>query len=393
MLRQLDDARLLHYFNIAILHRVESHVFAIFGILLNRDEVVWQDICDCMDAYPSLVYCVLKKYIPDGPALLPEEVSHTVPTIISNVIRSANEMGIAALAALERLAPNIDALDLSTYFNLLWSATMCIRSFKLVQEILLVLHDSRIGTRSRSQVLDFAHKNALGVVFDRAEDAADTCPCDDFGKPRKQSTPPARAKLVPPQPQTEDAEGGAAVVTDDSVLSAKIAVVAHTRVDLPSPIRIHNHVRLKVASVAPQSTLPAPVVDALVTRSSRGEVYLDVKQPLPPEWREVDWNIFDAGGTATSAAMLAAILKLAQKGYECCRLNQTIIGLDPVASGVATSTSNGAAGSVAEDEPEDSEDAIIDPSLNQSQRRAVRVAVRSRMCLIWGPPGQCCNTS
>lgn len=53
-------------------------------------------------------------------------------------------MGIAALTALERLAPTIDELDIKHYLDVLWSAALCIRSSKLVQEVLLVLHDSRL---------------------------------------------------------------------------------------------------------------------------------------------------------------------------------------------------------------------------------------------------------
>ncbi|RDX43226.1 RdRP-domain-containing protein [Lentinus brumalis] len=328
MLSRFDDSQLLRHYNIAVQHRVETHVFAIFDLLLSRDEPAMEDIRHCMDSYPSLVYCMLKKYIPEGPAELPEEVAPCSPSIIRNVLRSANEMGIAALAALERLGTAIEALDLKTYLDLLWSAALCVRSSKLVQEILLVLHESRRSLRESSPALEFAHRHALGVVFDRVEEAADTCPCDDFGKPKKQSTRPARAKLISPQPQPEE-EGGA--IVDDGLQGIGIAVVAHTRVDLPTPIRIHDHVRLQVASVAPNSILPRPIVDATVTRATRGELYLDVKQPLPPEWEEVDWSIFDAGGIATSAAMLAAVQKLAVQGFKCCRLYDIIVGLDPAA--------------------------------------------------------------
>ena len=379
MLSRLDDSKLRQYFAIAVNYRVETHVFAIFDILLSREELSLPDIRHCMDSYPSLVYCILKKYIPDGPEELPEDMAPCSPSIIRNVLRSANEMGIAALAALERLGPAIQALDLATYLDLLWSSASCIRSTKLVQEILLVLHDLRSSIREADSMLDYTHKHALAVVFDRVEEAADTCPCDDYGKPKKQSTRPARAKLVLPKPPPE--EEGAAVV-DDDLQGVEIAVVAHTRVDLPTPIRIHNHVRLQVASVAPNSTLPRPIVDAIVTRATRGELYLDVKQPLPPEWQEVDWNVFDAGGTATSAAMLAALQRLALEGYECCRLYQIIVGLDPTTKTNSTKEEDAVNGSTTR------EDHPIDSALNDSQRQAVETAVRSSLCLIWGPPGK-----
>ena len=224
--------------------------------------------------------------------------------------------------------------------------------------------------------MEHAHKHGLGVVFDRAEEAADTCSCDDSGKPRRQATPPARAKLVPPKATEED---DTTQVPD----GATTVVVAHTRVDLPTPLRIHDHVRLQVASVAPSSALPPAVVDVVILRSGRGEAPLVVKQPLPPEWQDVDRNIFNAGGTATSAAMLAAVLKLTQKGYECCRFNYILVGLDP-----------GSSGAIPEDnEPQtsvqvDGSSEDVDTTLNDSQRTVVSLAVSSRLCLIWGPPGE-----
>ena len=380
----LEDERLHTYFNIALKHRVESHVFAIFSILLDRPDPDLGGLQVCMEAYPSLVYCMLKRFIPEEPVPLPEQVSLLAPAVVLGVIRSANEMGIAALAALERLAPTIDQLDLKIYVDIIWSAALCIRSSKLVQEVLLVLHDSRLESRKRSPALDHAHKHALGIVFDRAEEAADTCACDDSGKPRRQTTAPARAKLVPPKAAEEDD-------TAQNPDTATTVVVAHTRVDLPAPIRIHDHVRLQVASVAPPSTLPPAVIDAIVLRSGRGELHLGVKQPLPPEWHEVDWNIFNAGGTATSAAMLAAVLKLAQKGYECCRVNHIISGLDPVASGAISEEGELASGGLGvENSVVQADTAVedVDTTLNDSQRMAVRLAVSSRLCLIWGPPGE-----
>ncbi|KAI0644793.1 hypothetical protein C8Q79DRAFT_911783, partial [Trametes meyenii] len=145
-------------------------------------------------------------------------------------------MNIATLAGLERLADDIKALDMGTFLNLLWSTTLCIRSPKLVQEVLLVLHDCRNGVNHSDPVLRYAHKHALAVVFDRAEEAADACPCDETGRPKRQTNRPTRAKLVSPQPQHahEAAE--------------QIIVVAHTRIDAPTPVRIHSHVRLQVAS-------------------------------------------------------------------------------------------------------------------------------------------------
>ncbi|KAI8968822.1 hypothetical protein BD414DRAFT_280932 [Trametes punicea] len=291
ILNRLDNARLRRYFDIAVSYRSERHVFLIFDVLLSQVDTDVDDLRPCIDAYPSVVYCILKKYIPDGPAALPAEIALLTPTILHNLVRSADAMGIAVLAALERLAHDINALDLATYFDIMWSAALSIRSPKLVQEVLLVLHDCRTSAKTRDAVSEHAHKHALGIVFDRAEEAADACPCDETGRPKRQSTRPTRAKLVPPPPPQESSNpvGGAGPTEEETVEpsseTGKVIVVAHTRIDAPTAIRIHNHVRLQVASVDPTSTKAPPVVDALVIRASRGELYLEVKQPLPPSGR------------------------------------------------------------------------------------------------------------
>ncbi|KAH9888525.1 RNA dependent RNA polymerase-domain-containing protein [Cubamyces lactineus] len=390
---RLDESRLRHYFDIAIQYRVERHVFMIFNILLEKGDFAPQDLSGYVDAYPSLVYCILKKHIPEGPAALPESFSPLAPIIVRNIIRSADAMGIAVLAALERLVHDINALDLGTYIDILWLTTLCIRSPKLVQEVLLVLHDCRADARSSNPIVEYAHKHALGVAFDRAEDAADTCPCDETGRPKRQSSRPTRAKLVVPPPPKEaattpggaktsgtlgegaQAEGAEPVAEEpEAEESDETIVVAHTRIDAPNSVRIHNHVRLQVASVDPAATRPPPIVDALVTRATRGEMYLTVQQPLPPEWQAVDWNIFDAGGTATSAAMLDAVRKLALKRYEACRLYNVIVGL-PLAHADASNASTEA------DVDEGDQVAELD------SQRAVVLATQSPLCLIWGPPG------
>ncbi|OBZ65910.1 ATP-dependent helicase upf1 [Grifola frondosa] len=347
-LLDLDHNRLRNYFKFAIQHRAESRIFLIFEAFLGNEESSLDMVAACMEEYPSLAYSVLKKHLPEGPGPLPQAVSHLAPPIIRNIIRSSNSLGIAALAGLERLASNIDDLDVATFFDILWLTSLSVRPPELVQEILLVLHEGRTASRSRSKVLEYAHKNALGIAFDRAEEAGDAC------------------AFVPPKAadgQEMDIDAG-----------GKITVTARIRVDAPTPIRIHSHIRLQVASSPEGSPIPRAVVDAVVTRASRGELWLDVKQPLPPEWKSVDWNLYDAGSTATSKAMMDAVLRLARDGRECCRFNHIIVGLDPIPS------NNGVRSPPADDQS-------IPASLNASQRAAVLSAKPDRLTLIWGPPG------
>ena len=74
ILATMEDERLRAYFDIAIRHRVEGHLFIMFTILLDRPDPDLGGLQVCIDVYPSLVYCVLKRFLPDIPTTLPEDI-------------------------------------------------------------------------------------------------------------------------------------------------------------------------------------------------------------------------------------------------------------------------------------------------------------------------------
>lgn len=84
ILATLEDEHLHLYFDIAVKHRVESHVFTVFTILLDRPDPDLGGLQVCIEMYPSLVYCVLKRFLPDIPATLPEEISTSASAIIKH---------------------------------------------------------------------------------------------------------------------------------------------------------------------------------------------------------------------------------------------------------------------------------------------------------------------
>ena len=376
LLTGLDTDQLCHYLRLSILHRAENQTFYIFEALLDEPGSPSEQILDCIEQYPSLAYCILKRHFADGPGRLPENIAHLRPSLVRGVVRSANQLGIASLAALERLAPEIELLDLASYLDLLWWTSLSVRAPTVMQELLLVMHESRCSVRSINLAMEYTHKFALGVAFDRAEEAADACPCDDAGRPKRQRTPPIRATLVPPKAvQNQDSE---TVSTEDFV--GLKHVVAHIRVDAQSAIRIHSHVRLRLASPVEGPNLEAGgvMVDAIVTRATRGELYIEVKHPLPPEYARVDWYIYNAGSIATSRAMMDAVTKLALDGSEACVFASIIVGSEAVVDAEAEEHS-------AAVEPETTHSAA---ALNDSQREAVLAASPGTLALIWGPPGR-----
>jgi hypothetical protein len=350
-------------------YRAEDRIFWIFKALMQAHEPPLDVIAEYLEEYPPLAYVVLKKTLDRETSTSNLEDSSRVrlaSAVARQVIRSANDLGIAALVALEKLAEDIARLELPLYCDLLWLACHTIRGSQLLQEVLLVLNDGRVA-HQRSRVEGYVYKHALGITFDRAEDAADTCPCDDAGRPRRQRVAPISAKL---RPVSADPE-----TIPQSDLQLPSQVIADVRVDISTPIRIHSHVRLVVASPAEHSTLPAAVLDAMVLRATRGEMMLDLQQPLPPEYKEMNWRLYNAGSVATSKAMMDAIQRFAVEGMECCRFNDIIVG-DAEEREDTTQI-----------EVDGGDYSDIPATMNPSQREAVASAKLGRVSLIWGPPG------
>lgn len=370
---------LMDVLSFAKYHRAETQIFWVFNAVLqafSSDSL--EDLTACMDEYPPLAYAALKQLLDNADVTLERAVrARLAIAVTQQVIRCANDFGVAALVALEKLAQEVSELELPTYCELLWSACHCIRAPQLVQEVLLVLNDCRESAQMGSPLRRYVHKHALGVVFDRMEDAGDTCPCDEAGRPKRQRISPVGAKLRPAAAAPDEAP------PDET--STPQLVVADIRVDTPTPVRIHSHVRLLLSSPAEHSTLPAAVLDALVVKATRGELTMHVLQPLPPEYRQVNWRLYNAGSVATSKAMLDALQRFAVDGMECCRFSDIISGS---AEHAAAAVQREDAGAEEEEEGEGDAAASLPSSLNASQREAVLSSRLGRMSLIWGPPGR-----
>jgi hypothetical protein len=242
-----------------------------------------------IDRYPPLVFTALKVYPPDEDLKLPPETEQMTRTIVQAIIRSANDLRIASLVALEKIAGSIALLPIDEYIELLMLAALSVRSSQLVQEVLLVMNDIRLAHCPQTPVLEYGHKHALGVVFDRAEEAADECPCNEDGKPRKQRNPPSQTNLT--------------FVPDDTT-----HVMATLRVDAKTAIRLHSHVRLQATSKAENRWIDAPVLDGLVVQAMKGELKIKLLHPAPPETERMDWVVFNAGSIGRCWYLLIVIL-------------------------------------------------------------------------------------
>ncbi|KDR76562.1 hypothetical protein GALMADRAFT_450547 [Galerina marginata CBS 339.88] len=340
----------------AVKYHAEHELFLIFDDVIKRQPLSRDFVLQWIERYPPLTFTLLKVYPPDEDHQLPDELEPFAHSILRNIVRSANDTRIAALVALEKTAKSIGGLPLQHYMELLMLAAMSVRSKTLVQEVLLVLNDGRLQHCPTSHTTTYGHKHALGVAFDRAEEAADECPCNEDGQPRrKMRVAPSHAKLTFGPDYLKNGE-----------------VIATIRIDARTGVRLHSHVRLQAASKAENRWMDAPIMDGVVVQATKGLLKINLFHPAPPEMEVMDWNLYDAGSTATSNAMMDAIQRLLLEGEECCAFH-----------GFITSAED----SMTYDESEfEAPNIGPDSGLNESQIRAME-SWRSPLSLIWGPPG------
>jgi hypothetical protein len=255
-------------------YHADDELFWTFNIIIGKLPFPTDDVRLWIEKHPPLVFVLLKAYPPDESQTLSPHFQGLELVIIQNIIRCANDFGIATLVALEKLTTSIAQLPTDSYPDLLMMAALCVRPQNLLQEILLVLNDCRASTIAESDVQAYVHKHALAVAFDHAEEAADECPCNERGKPRKGQSTFVRLLPVPGHP---------------------MQVKAHVRVDSPTSVRLHSHVRLQAASDPEKGWVDRAVLDAVVIQASRGEMKLELQYPVPPEFAAMQWKMYNAG--------------------------------------------------------------------------------------------------
>lgn len=275
-------------------HHASYELFWAFSTIITPIERMNVNVTrQWIEKHPPLVYCLLKTYPPTEDGFVSPYLVELELTIIQSIIKSANQYGDASLVNLEKVAASVGRVSMDDYLHLLMLASLSARSSGLIQEILLVLHECRVDVISQSPLMEYAHKHALGIMFDRSEEAADECPCNDQGQPKRVRGrgPPPIVRLVP--------------VPDDPT-----QVVAHVRVDQPTPVRIHSHVRLQAVSDPEKGWVDGKaVVDAVVVIAMTGEMRMELQYPLPPEFARMQWRMYHAGSVGKSC-LLVPTLKL-----------------------------------------------------------------------------------
>jgi len=375
--REIDDVELA--LSVSLKYHAEDELFYIFQHLIQREPFPVTCTFTWVDRHPPLVFVLLKTFPPDPEThCLPEILREQAHRILRALTLSANELKIATLVGMEKISESIRQIALADYFELLSLTALSIRSQQLVQEVLLVLNDCRTEGETNA-ARRYGYRNALAVAFDVAEEAADECPCDENGRPRRQKTPPTQTRLtyIPGE--------------EPSLMKAAI------RVDAKCSARLHSHIRLEASSKPENRWISIPILDGLVIQAGKGELRVQLLHPPPPEVESMNWNLYTAGSIgklnyslayfrlliwlkATSRAMTDAILKLLTEREQCCAFHSLITG-EIIAEG-----------SVAAERETVSSEFEPGNHLNASQRAAVMSLTQGSLSLIWGPPGIRCST-
>ncbi|KAG8830443.1 hypothetical protein FRC18_008083 [Serendipita sp. 400] len=377
-LDELDD--LLDF---SLTHHEENRAFWIFRAMYSHQHTSSTMIAEWLLRYPDLVYNLLHSILIEDVRQIPPPLCDIRQPILDAVILTANDAPAACTFALQKLRIDINLLTFDQYADLLWTAATVVRAHDLVQDVLVQLDEQRSALNTEDS-LKYAHRQALQIAFERAEEAYEECPCDAQGRPTKQRTPPARVRIhskkgrelpevdATDKPQAQDVQP--AEIHEPRSLKHPI-VVADIRVDKPFTPRLHSHIRLAPASRPEKQPLSwkREILDGIITVSFRDHVEITLFHHPPPEYESMEWSLYDCGSTATAKAKLEAVKRLNSEAYEACAFHKLITGA-PVDSLLP----EGPASSLTTTQWE---------GFNPSQSDAINKSCGTSLSLIWGPPG------
>lgn len=269
--RTMEELRILAEF--CYTYHEDDLLHLTFDSITRSELYSVDDISSWLNKSPILVYVVLKTRRAN---LLSDFNSSLLLPVVQSIIKSANEAQIAALVALQDLGPTLWQIPPLDYLNLARLTAMSIRSQNLVQEALLTLHEHRIEHCDNTDPLQYFHKNVLAVAFDLAEEAANECPCDNYGRPR------AKVRATPIERLQLDAEDFNLVLAD-------------IRIDISAPVRIHSHVRLQASADPVNAAITRPILDGIVEKATPGQVTIRLFHPTPPEVHDMPWKLYTCG--------------------------------------------------------------------------------------------------
>ncbi|OBS20006.1 hypothetical protein FPOA_11728 [Fusarium poae] len=278
---------------------------------------------------------------------LVELVEASLLPILRAFVLSSNAMGNLILEPLKAIVSNISpgSLSSSDMAELLELAALTLRSTDLALDLFLdILQPNALRFMTAdSEVVKYLLRNLMGIAVEHVEEAN------------------AEAKRLPGllelklSPKDKD---GSLVDID-------------FRIDLTGTPKQGSHVRLTTASL-PSNVLVGSnySIDALVVFAETGRARFKCLHPLPAYFAECSWVLEDCGPFVTCKSMIDAVKDLCIYREECCGVSDIIFGLHST---------------ISLPQPEEIYSKV--DKLNESQNKAIQLAVDSSLLCLWGPPG------
>ncbi|CAE6465178.1 unnamed protein product [Rhizoctonia solani] len=381
-IRAVEDFKLEDFLQLAWTHNAHQYAFYVFEVMSSRasqDQEKLGNIQHWLGIDPAMVYALLKIYMEQNKnSNIFRELDKV---IIRSIITSANTYSISAPMTIERLCPAVNALTFQEFSEIMWLTACSVRSLTLAADMLTTLTEARAEVSSQSPALEYAHRHLWAVCLDRAEDADSECPCDDTGRPRRQKKAPPKVPI--------------------KSTNKERVVDAQVRVDSPSHVRLHAHVRLQAASQPKRGTDPRgrPIMDGVVSGIRKGELCIHLLHTPPIDFEDIEWYLYPAGDIVTSRAMLDSVVKLQSHPSHSTALHHFITGKKDRNPTIPDNPEDSESESETEDKTRSAperppigagwtiDDAGIDwARFNESQKLAI-LSIQHPLSLVWGPPG------
>ena len=280
---------------------------------------------------------------------LEEDFADMAPQLLTALVIESSIMHELILEPFKLVLSKLKYLSLQHLSEIVECVALTIRSPDLAMDILLDALEpegSRLLVGRRPAVETFM-RGIFGIALDHIDEAL--------------ATKPAWTGLLG--------------LTYKDTINGHSIVEARPRVDAPiARFSRDDHVQLTAANVPKNYPFGRPFsMDTIVQSAQLGIVTFRCLHRPPSYLEDCSWKLKNCGSFVTSRTMLDAVTEF-YTNRECCPIFMELAGLIRETSIF---------------ENRDRPDLVYVPrlDLNASQNRAIEAAIRSMVCLLWGPPG------
>lgn len=280
---------------------------------------------------------------------LEEDFADAAPQLLTALVIESGTMHELVLEPFKLVLGKLKYLSLQHLSQIVECIALTVRSAELAMDIFLGALEPE-GSRllvGRRPAIETFMRGIFGIALDHIDEAL----------------------------AAKSAWKGLLNLTHKDSVSGSSIVEAQLRVDAPfARFSKDDHVQLTAANVPKNFPFGRPFsMDAIVQSAQLGTATFRCLHRPPSYLENCSWHLKNCGSFVTSRAMLDAVTEF-YTNRECCPIFMELAGLVRETSVFAN---------------RDTLDLVSVPraDLNASQNRAIEAAMRSLVCLLWGPPG------